>query len=197
MEKSILTFLKASLQTFFKASLRTRLPSKASLRSRLRREKQSALTPYILSICILSTLTSIAQEAKENFKKLSSIQGTWSMPTKRGTVYENWQLKDNVLDGKSYKVIGGDTILLERVTILIKGAEIFYIPLVEGQNNGEPVSFKLVSSLNDRFIFDNPAHDFPQRVIYELPKSDAMHAWIEGMDKGVYRKSDFYYKRVK
>lgn len=152
---------------------------------------------FLLPVFVMISFLGIGQGAAENFKKLTAIEGDWSMATKRGTIYESWQLKDDVLQGRSFKVNGGDTVLLERVTILVRGNDVLYIPLVEGQNNGEPVSFKLVSTQNDVFIFDNPEHDFPQRVIYQLPKNDALHAWIEGLDKGVYRKSNFIYKRVK
>jgi len=152
---------------------------------------------WLFPTILLFSIFVNAQDVNEQFKKLSQIEGTWSMQTKRGIIYEQWELKENLLAGKSFKVMNGDTLLLERVNILIDGGDLFYIPVVEGQNNGEPVKFKLVSFSNDTFIFDNPVHDFPQRVIYKLPKNDAMHAWIEGLDKGVYRKSDFFYKRVK
>lgn len=121
------------------------------------------------------------------------------MQTKRGTTYESWvKINDSVLAGKSYRLINTmDTLLLEEVQLVRKGSTIFYIPVVQGQNDLLPVSFKLISTEKDVFVFDNPEHDFPQKINYELPKNDNLHAWIEGMDKGSYRKSDFYYKKVK
>jgi hypothetical protein len=151
----------------------------------------------IFPVCVLLSLLTTAQDAEKKFQLFKSIQGTWSMTTKRGIVYESWQVKNHTLEGRSFKLMGKDTLLLEQVTIFIKGNDLFYNPVVEGQNNNESVSFKLVNTENETFIFDNPDHDFPQRVIYQLPKNDVMHAWIEGLDKGVYRKSDFYYNRVK
>jgi hypothetical protein len=39
--------------------------------------------------------------------------------------------------------------------------------------------------------FENPAHDFPQRVIYKLTAPDKLGARIEGMRNGNLRGVDF------
>ena len=151
-----------------------------------------------LSLLIIISLNATAQNSTTDFKKLCLIRGTWSMETKRGILYEHWYDKDDsTLLGKSYKLNGSDTILLEEVQLIRKGVSIFYIPIVRSPNNEQPVVFTLVKTDNETYIFDNPEHDFPQRVIYQLPKNEQLHAWIEGMDKGVYRKSDFFYKKMK
>lgn len=154
--------------------------------------------------CILLLLffflnAATAQDAKTSFQELTSIQGTWRMETKRGPVQETWLLiNDSTLAGKSYRLMNGtDTMLLEQVQLLRKGNAVYYIPTVQGQNNEQPVRFTLTSFINNVFTFENPSHDFPQRVLYELPVNDTMHAWIDGMDKGVFRKTDFRYKKVK
>ena len=151
-----------------------------------------------LCLLIIISLKVTAQNAETDFIKLRAITGTWSMETKRGMVYEHWYDKDDsTLLGKSYKLNGSDTVLLEEVQLIRKATGIFYIPVVQGQNDGQPVVFTLVNTDKETYIFDNPAHDFPQRIIYQLPKNEQMHAWIEGMDKGVYRKADFFYKKMK
>ena len=153
----------------------------------------------LFAILVAISFHSFAQDAVADFKKLLSMEGNWSMQTKRGITYESWvKINDSVLAGKSYRLINTmDTLLLEEVQLVRKGSNIFYIPVVQGQNDLLPVTFKLISTEKDIFVFDNPEHDFPQKINYELPKSNNLHAWIEGMDKGSYRKSDFYYKKVK
>ncbi len=150
----------------------------------------------LLLIGLAMPFTLWAQDSTP-FKKLHALQGTWAMNGNRGMLYENWRLQnDSTLLGKSFKIApAGDTLVLEEVTLAQRQQAIFYMPNVRGQNNGEAITFKLVSTTNDTYIFDNPAHDFPQRIIYELPKNDKLHAWIEGMDKGSYRKSDYYFKK--
>jgi hypothetical protein len=45
-------------------------------------------------------------------------------------------------------------------------------------------------------IFHNPAHDFPQRVIYESPDPDTLDARIEGQRNGQLRVIRFPMKRA-
>jgi hypothetical protein len=45
-------------------------------------------------------------------------------------------------------------------------------------------------------VFENPQHDFPQRVGYERKGGDALLAWIEGTRNGQTRRVEFPYRRV-
>jgi hypothetical protein len=47
-----------------------------------------------------------------------------------------------------------------------------------------------------RVVFENPDHDFPQRVGYEKQGADSLLAWIEGSQNGRTRRVDFPYRRV-
>jgi hypothetical protein len=44
-------------------------------------------------------------------------------------------------------------------------------------------------------VFENPQHDFPQRVGYRRD-GDTMLAWVEGMASGKPRRVEFPYRRV-
>jgi hypothetical protein len=54
----------------------------------------------------------------------------------------------------------------------------------------------LTSSNGSVFTFENPLHDFPRRIVYELVNNDSLHAWIDGGPEGTGKRNDFYYKRV-
>ena len=117
------------------------------------------------------------------------------MKTSKGILYEGWQkINDTLLQGGSYKIKGHDTIYLERVSLKHTPKGIFYVPIVK-ENNMQTVSFKLTSHNNNSFVFENPEHDFPKRVIYELVSSDSMHAYI---DDGINstKRSDYFYRKV-
>lgn len=45
-------------------------------------------------------------------------------------------------------------------------------------------------------VFEDPAHDFPQRVGYRRVAADRMLAWIEGTVAGKTRRQEFPYRRV-
>ena len=142
----------------------------------------------------LVTATTCQQDV---FSELQQLSGTWMMETRRGAIYENWKRtgKDE-MQGKSFKINGTDTMTLENVRLSKTGDGLFYSPVVSDQNEGKPVSFKMIDSKNHTFIFENKEHDFPQRVIYHLVSKDSVHAWIEGTKNGKEGRADFYYKRI-
>ncbi|HYJ37362.1 MAG TPA: DUF6265 family protein [Chitinophagaceae bacterium] len=149
-----------------------------------------------IAILIVGLLSVFACQ-QDVFNELQQLSGTWKMETKRGAIYESWSKtgKDEML-GKSFKLNGNDTITLENVRLSKSSDGLFYIPIVPNQNEGKAVSFKMINSSNSTFVFENKAHDFPQRIIYHLISKDSVHAWIEGTKNGKEGRSDFYYKRV-
>lgn len=157
--------------------------------------KQLLHTILLIVIC---TCTAHAQAFTEiQFKPLHSLVGTWKMETARGVLYEAWQLSSNhQLAGKSYRIRNTDTVLLEQVDLRFKDGNILYIPVVRGQNNEQPVIFRLISITDDRYVFENKEHDYPQRVIYSILSKDSVHARIEGTKNGKDMSSDFRYTRV-
>jgi hypothetical protein len=62
------------------------------------------------------------------------------------------------------------------------GAEgIAYVAQPGGQS---PTRFALIEQADRRVVFANPAHDFPQRILYWLDDAGALHARIEGPKDG-------------
>ena len=49
---------------------------------------------------------------------------------------------------------------------------------------------------SDSVVFENPDHDFPQRVGYRRVGADSVLAWIEGTNKGKAERFEFPYRRV-
>lgn len=75
------------------------------------------------------------------------------------------------------------------------GGEIFYIP--RPMENPLPVAFRLISHESGRAVFENPAHDFPTRIIYRRNDDGSMTARIEGPgEDGESRGIDFHFRRV-
>ena len=61
---------------------------------------------------------------------------------------------------------------------------------------GKAVSFTLGKHGDRTATFENPAHDFPQRVVYERTSDDALLARIEGEQAGKAASVDFPMKRA-
>ena len=118
------------------------------------------------------------------------------MKTSKGMICERWiRLSDTELKGQDFRIAGKDTLMEERVQLIAKGNEIYYIPSKD-ENDNKPVPFKLTDTKNKTYTFSNPQHDYPQIIAYNFVGPDSLHAWIDGMNNGKALKIDYYYKRV-
>lgn len=149
----------------------------------------------IALIFIISLAAFKINDYSKSFKKLYALEGTWKMNTKRGAVCEEWKKIDkNYLQNKGYMIKGNDTIISERVALTNTKAGVFYTSTVEDQNNRQPIAFKMTKTENNIFVFENPQHDFPKRIVYKLITADSLHAYVDdGTETG--KRQNFYYKR--
>lgn len=147
---------------------------------------------------IVTTMAAFAPHVVDPvFRKLWALEGLWKMETSKGPIFEQWsKTDDSTLTGQSFRVNGADTLIIETIRLVQDRDGIAYIPAVTNQNDGKPVRFQLIGHENNRFTFENPEHDFPQRIIYTLITPDSLVARIEGLSKGKPAGSNFYFKRV-
>lgn len=154
-----------------------------------------------LFVAMCSMLPATAQSlfSKLQFDSLTHrLQGTWMMPTAKGLLEETWgKPAGNLQKGSSYRINQSDTTWLEHIELTFAAGVISYTPTTAGQNDGKPVPFVLESLDSGRWLFSNPQHDFPQRILYRFAGPDSIHARIEGMMQGALRSVDFYYQRKK
>lgn len=136
---------------------------------------------------------------EKTFEKLSELNwlvGNWSNITEKEQSYENWEkVNDSTLKAHSFTLKENDTVFAERVTLYQNNRDLFFKVVAYNQNDDKPVTFKLKSSKNGIFTFENPKHDFPTRISYSNPVKDSIHAWIEGTVDNNTRKIDFYFTR--
>ena len=145
---------------------------------------------------LLSASFSELSDNKKIFKQLHALEGRWIMKTAKGYLGEDWiKVDDQYLQNRGFIVKGTDTIFTERVALRNTAEGIFYTSTVENQNNRQPTSFKLTSGKNNIFVFENPQHNFPKRIVYELISADSIHAYIDDGNAGTKKREDFYYKR--
>ena len=151
--------------------------------------------PIIAIVVILCLSAFYISNDSKTFKKLYALEGTWKMVTKRGAICEEWKkVNDHHLQNRGYMVIGKDTMINERVALTNTEDGIFYTSTVEDQNNKQPIAFKLTRADDTMFVFENPQHDFPKRIVYRFIATDSLHAFIDnGTEAG--KKQNFYYKK--
>ncbi len=149
------------------------------------------LTALLLSFT--ASLSAQTPSAEENFKKLSWLEGTWmrtnAKPGKKA--YEQWKKSGEfTLKGRAFIVKGNDSTFIEKTSLVIKENAIYYVADVP-QNNQE-ILFKLTSINDTGFVCENPMHDFPKKISYQLTGLD-MKATISDETKSI----DYLFQKVK
>ncbi|MBX2907792.1 MAG: hypothetical protein KF744_17230 [Taibaiella sp.] len=127
----------------------------------------------------------------------SWLQGRWEMPMPEGILFEEWVPDGDTLKGAGGLIRGMDTSVSETIVLTANDTGIFYIPTVKNQNGGAPIAFRLTSIASDSFVFENPAHDFPQAICYKKQGDTAMVARIWGTIKGKTESEQFAMRRAR
>jgi hypothetical protein len=145
-------------------------------------------------LLLLST-TLFAQDFK--IENLSWISGCWQSENKekKSSVSESWTpIAGESMFGVSRTIRGGKLADFEYLRIVQDDKGIFYI--AKPRANPEETSFKLTKLAGTEAIFENPAHDFPQRIIYRL-EGTMLFARVEGNNKGKPMGFDFKMSKIK
>jgi hypothetical protein len=148
----------------------------------------------VLSIVVVLPFSNATQ--RTGIEGLGWIAGCWAMDDGKESTQENWMKPaGQSMIGMSRTVSGGKTVFTEYLQIREMNGQLAYI--VSLGLNAKPTLFKLIKSSESEVVFENPEHDFPQRIIYRRESSEALFARIEGQEKGVKKSIDFPFKRIK
>lgn len=146
-------------------------------------------------LTLLAAASGAMASPADPFANLGWLQGCW-VPGNGGEAgsVETWTgPAGGTMLGLSRTVRNGRTGEFEFVQIReVEPGKLAYIAQPGGR---PPTTFPLLRSSDTEYVFENTAHDFPQRVIYRRD-GDKLHARIEGMMKGKARGIDFPMKRA-
>lgn len=95
--------------------------------------------------------------------------------------------------GRTTNAAGDTLIEYEQTKIERRGVGLVFTAKPSGQAMD---SFNAIEVSDTSVVFENKAHDFPQRVGYRMLPDESMAAFIEGTQRGKVRHVDFPYKRV-
>ncbi|WP_310379261.1 DUF6265 family protein [Flavobacterium sp.] len=151
-----------------------------------------------ISVLILA-FTSCNKSNKNDKIKLSNwLIGKWENKSESGNLEETWtKVNDSTFQGLSFYIKGKDTLHFESIVLQQNGEDLVYIPTVKGQNNDKPVPFKLTASTDKQLVFENPKHDYPQKIIYNQITNDSLVAEISGIQQGKPSSDKYPMKKVK
>jgi hypothetical protein len=150
----------------------------------------------VLLACVLLACAVPALAADALVPKLAWLAGCWKRTTQRRVVEERWIVPKPGLMlglGRTTNAAGDTLIEYEQTRIQQRGDTLVYTASPSGQRTD---SFRSITLTDSMVVFENKAHDFPQRVGYALKADGSLAAWIEGMRNGQVKHVDFPYARV-
>ena len=143
----------------------------------------AAIVLTTAGLLFASSLSAQIEDPERVFRELRALEGTWFMPTDRGDRLESWRVQDDsTLIGRGFRIKpeNGDTVTLENIRLELHDTTITYIVIARGQNQNKPVSFRLTVADYDGYVFENPAHDDPQKIRYLLLGNRELQVFTEG-----------------
>lgn len=136
----------------------------------------------------------VMADAASDVARLSWMAGTWVSETDGVIVGETWLAPmDGLMGGVGQTNRPGRKPFVEQMTISAEPAGATFTATLPGQ---PPTAFVLLSGPDGEAVFENKAHDFPQRVFYRRCGED-LCAGIEGVVKGELKRQEWRYTRVR
>ncbi len=136
----------------------------------------------VLLLCVVPTAS--AQPEPDAAVDLAWLAGHWCGEQNGTTIEELWLARGGYLLNLSTTTRGEALVSFEYTRIEARAGGVVFVAQPGGV---PPVEFALVDSGPQRLVFENPTHDFPQRVSY-WRDDEGLHAEIAGPgDEGEQR----------
>ncbi len=103
------------------------------------------------------------------------MEGCWQRRTATGTMHESWRLTPSGLDGGAATYRGDTLSAWEFLRVTTSGASPAYEAAPSGQAHH---AFPLRAVNADSAYFADPAHDFPQHLVYRPLGNDSLFARV-------------------
>lgn len=150
---------------------------------------------FLLALTLTGLMSGLVdQTPKMALADLSWMAGSWSGTARGIEMEEHWTApKGNSMIGIHRDVGKGRTLLFEFLRIEQLGDQIVYLSMPNGRSPATPFPLKELSGT--RVVFENPQHEFPQRIIYWKDGND-LRARIEGTMNGKAGSEEWRWTRA-
>ena len=147
----------------------------------------------ILIGLLLASFTSNSLAKCESLDSLEWLNHRWVSKAEQNISVETWvKVSDMSFEGVG-EVIDANTGKIgfsESLRILQMSGEVFYLAKVN--ENPFPIAFKLIECSQQVAIFENPEHDFPQRLEYRGQSQSTLKVTVSGQGG---RSFDVFYTK--
>jgi 4-amino-4-deoxy-L-arabinose transferase-like glycosyltransferase len=156
------------------------------------------LTAVAVSVAATTAIAMRDGDRGAAVDRLAWLAGCWAYTSPRITIEEHWtRPAGGSMLGMSRTLrrtpAGDSTMAWEFVRIYPRGTDLVYAAQPHNQPAAEFVSENIGEG---EATFANPAHDYPQRIIYRRAGTDSLKARVEGLSGGRMRGSDYPYARI-
>lgn len=142
------------------------------------------LTLLMLLLAVVSCKKAETVE-KDKIKTADWLLGAWENKSPNGVLTESWQkVNDSTFSATSYFIKEDDTLHSEKITLSQKGEMLLYSATVNGQNNDKAIDFGSTTETENKLVFENPSHDYPQKITYTKGANNTLTAEITGDLRG-------------
>jgi hypothetical protein len=124
-----------------------------------------------------SDATAARDPRRDEVQALGWLAGRWVGQAGGVAMEEQWTPRGGVLLGVHSDVKDERLVSWEFLRIATTQDGTFYFA---SPRSAPPVAFRLKEAGGRRVVFENLAHDFPQRILYWLDGAGDLHARIEG-----------------
>ncbi len=160
----------------------------------------SAILAFTFIFCHFAGKQKNAIPGNENVQPIGKViwlVGDWQKQSEKGILTEAWRkLDDSTLVGRSYLILEVDTLSLESIRLEQRKGKLYYIPTVPDQNEGQPVVFVQTNLTDSTVVFENPKHDFPQKITYSFLVNDSLSVEIAAIVDGKQKARTFRMGKV-
>lgn len=135
------------------------------------------------------------QTRGDRLARLRWLAGCWERRAGQRVTLEMWMPPEgNLMLGASRTTGGGALREYEQLRLEAPNdSELIYTAIPSGQRE---TAFRSTAVSDSGFTVENPAHDFPQRIIYRRRGADSLVARIEGPGPNGARGIDFSMRRI-
>lgn len=152
--------------------------------------------PILLTAISVLTLGGCDEPASPPIDGLSfpleRLAGKWQDMNRDNAFYEEWnQMDGSSLSGTGYVMSSSDTVFIERLEIKPIDSDLYYIVGLSSNQRDETVKFKMTEATAKRIVFENPQHDFPKKITYELMPDSGLQVHLNGHEAGQYTEIHF------
>jgi hypothetical protein len=149
-------------------------------------------TLFALGFLFATTWAGTGVASEEQVEHLAWLAGHWRAEDEGVRHEEVWiPPAGGVMLGLHREVGKEGGVFFEFLRIAETESGVFYF----AQPLGHPaVGFRLVRSSTQRVVFENPEHDYPQRILYWLDEEGFLRARVEGRVGGEERSSEWRWK---